>query len=236
LNDIAVILPKSSPAAWNSAAQTFYQLGNESLLEMPNLTAWYGDNVPDSVKSDKNMLVFGKASTLPFISEVNEYLPAPFEEGSDVPSEPGMQVSYRISPEINLGYLELLASPWNSNKLILAVLGNSDDGIQIAGNMLNDPLLSEELSGNFALSNGNQVVSVNTNILVGEERPILEVVPEQDVEVVTPDLPTDDTVLIVDKQPWLMPAIITTSALIVIFAGYSIISAAVNRSKNKEHN
>ena len=236
LNDLAIVLPKSNPAAWDTAVKIMYQIGDVSLLEIPNLTAWYADNVPDTVKNNKAIMVFGRASTLPFISEINDDLPAPFESDSDIPLEPDMRVSYRIPSNINLGYLELLPSPWNPEKPIFAILGNSDQGIIIAGKMLTNPILADQLNGDFAISNGSQVVAAYSKRLTGEERLLTQIIPEAEVILVTPVANPQPAVEIVTQASWIVPAFIVTSIMIIIILGFLLISAAVHRAKNTKLN
>ena len=75
-----------------------------------------------------------------------------------------MQVLFRIPPDVPMGYVELLASPWNQANSILGVFGNSSQGLVWAGNALVDPTLRSRLAGNFAAVTGQQVVTTDTRL------------------------------------------------------------------------
>ena len=70
-----------------------------------------------------------------------------------------MQVVYRIPKGMNVGYLELLDSPFNVEKPILVLAGNSDDGLVMAGNALLLNELRSQLTGVFAVTNGTQIAT-----------------------------------------------------------------------------
>ena len=76
---------------------------------------------------------------LPWLSWINASLPAPFAPSSDIAVERGMRVTYRLPEGTDLGYVQLLSSPWNSARTILAVMGSSDKGLTWAGNAITDP-------------------------------------------------------------------------------------------------
>lgn len=61
-----------------------------------------------------------------------------------------------------MGYLELLDAPWDDARAVLAVVGNSEDGVNLAGGVLVDTLLRNRLRGNFALINGVNVTVADT--------------------------------------------------------------------------
>jgi hypothetical protein len=93
---------------------------------------------------------------------MNYAMPAPFSIGSDVSNEDFFQVDYLISPDSPLGYLELFSSPWNADNGVLAILGNTQQGLNWASSTLIDPTLRSRLAGNYAEINGRQVITHDT--------------------------------------------------------------------------
>ncbi len=68
----------------------------------------------------------GQASSLPIISELQADLPAPFEMAA-ICHRTRLPVVYNL-PAGTTSYLELQASPWQSDRTIVAALGSTTDG------------------------------------------------------------------------------------------------------------
>jgi len=218
LSDITFILPQNSPSSWKVAAQMALALGKAARPGLSTFNVVYGDGVTQESLDNQNMIIVGRASTLPFMSEINEILPAPFDFETDTASEKGLQVSYRTSPEISLGYLELLNSPFDNDKVILVVSGNTDDGVRLAGNAL---ILSEfrsSLSGQFAVTNGIQLVASRARTLFDLGASLGSVVgtvdPNSEVVINTP-IPANAQKNI-DRPVWLAPLFIISAILVAL--------------------
>src|SRR5690606_20137477 len=94
LSDIAFVIPRSNQEAWQIAAQLAYMLGETVQSGLSNITIAYADSVTDEVRTNKSLIVIGKASDLPFISEINDALPAPFDLINNIASERQLTISY----------------------------------------------------------------------------------------------------------------------------------------------
>jgi len=169
LSDLAFVLAPNDPVSWDYAARVAYYIGAKGGVPLVDLYATYADNIPDEILQKYNLLTFGQASKLPFISKINELLPAPFKSGSDEAVQPSMQVNYSLLSDSSVGYLQLLPSPWNSDRVILAVLGNNQDGIPMAGTTLMQDELVARLAGNFAVLYADQVVTTDTRLGISNE-------------------------------------------------------------------
>ncbi len=167
LSNLAFILPKNDPSAWNTAAQIAVQLGRQAAGALFNLGAAFDGEIPDDFRNNRNLIVVGLPGTNQLLSELNDSLPAKFEKGSNVAVIQGEQVSYRFPTDSDLGYLELLNSPWNADHVILAVVGSTPAGVQQAGTALTDPILRSRLKGNFVLVNGQTLSVADTRTGLG---------------------------------------------------------------------
>ena len=219
LGDVTFVVSSSLPS-WKTAGALAYALGEVVQPSMTNLNVYYGDSIPDDARASRSMIVIGTASDLPFISELNDQLPAPFDLATNTASERQLQISYRIPEGQNVGYLELLPSPFNSEKTILLVSGNSDTGVGISGNVLLQGDLQDQLAGIFAVTNGERIATGNAGSvfsIVGEGVPVAEQV------VVTPA--SDQPVTAILEPPaWLLPFVWTSFVLVALIASYIIYS------------
>jgi cellulose synthase operon protein B len=159
---LAFVLAAEDPASWRVAADIAFDLGRQSQGVPVDLVAVVGDTVPEQVRKERDLLLIGRPSTLPLLAELRSALPAPFEPGADLATEPGAHVAYRMQPGASIGYLELLPAPWSAERTLLAVLGSTDEGLEWAGAALTTPRLRSHLSGNLAVIDGEQIESRDT--------------------------------------------------------------------------
>lgn len=212
LSDVAFVIPRSNQEAWQIAAQLAYMLGETVQSGLSNITIAYADSVTDEVRTNKSLIVIGKATDLPFISEINDTLPAPFDLINNIASERQLTISYRIPDGQDVGYLELLPSPFNSEKTILFISGNTDGGVLLAGNTLTLDSLQSQLAGVFAVTNGTQIAIGNANSsfsIVGEGVPGAE-------QVINAPLPSQSVPLALAPPSWLFHFIVGSFVIIGI--------------------
>jgi hypothetical protein len=203
-----------------------YDLGGAANPLIANIEGVFADDIPQPVLGGNSLIVIGRSSTIPLISEINNQLPAPFDLATDTASESNMQIVYRVPAGMSVGYLELLPSPYNQERPILVLAGNSDDGVQLAGNALLVPELSTQLTGVFAVTNGTQVATGSASSpfsVVGT------LVPPDQAIVNTP-VPVSSAPPPAAAAPnWLIPILIASGIAILLIIGLVIVSAFVRR-------
>jgi hypothetical protein len=226
LGDLAFVLPKSNPSTWKIAGQVAYDLGGSANPLISNLEVAYADEVPQAVLDEKSLIVVGRASTVPFLSQINDQLPAPFDLQNDTATESNMQVVYRIPSGMSVGYLQLMNSPFNIEKQILVMSGNTDDGLVMAGNALLQSELQGQLTGVFAITNGTQIATANASSIVSA---VGTLVPPDQAVITTP-LPSNSPLPATLAPPsWLVPALIASGIAILLIIGLVIVSAFARR-------
>ena len=226
LGDVAFVLPKTTPSTWRIAGQMAYELGRNANPLISNLKTVYADNVPQPVLDQSSLILIGKSSTIPLLSKINDKLPAPFDLKTDTASESNMQVTYRIPKGMNVGYLELLNSPFNAEKPVLVLAGNSDDGLALAGDALFTNELKNQLTGVFAVTNGKQIA---TGSALSPFSAVGTLVPPQAAVVSTP-VPVSSTAPVPFAPPgWLMPLLAISSGAVVFILGWVLVSALARR-------
>lgn len=213
LSTTAFVLQRDDLESWSSALQIAAYLGDRSNGSISLLQAYFADQVPDSARSALNLLVIGMAPEMPIVAEMNEFLPAPFETaGSGIATERNMQVIFRIPPDSPVGYVELLPSPWSKNTLVIAALGNLQQGATWAASALYSPSLRSLLAGDLAVINDQQVVTTDTRVALSDaaflptDQP--GAVPTQ------PSIPVNP--VSVNRPTWILPALGVSLGLIVL--------------------
>jgi hypothetical protein len=169
-----------------------------------DLNAAFDDAVPEDLRNSRDLILIGLPSELTLISELKDSLPAPFETGQNIPVVDNQQVSYRFPPDTSIGYLQLLPSPWNSSRTILAVVGSTDEGVGLAGNALSDPLLRSRLAGNFALVSAENISVADTRTGLGMGG--LAENPDVISEPVVPE-PNSGPAVPAARPTWILPAV-----------------------------
>lgn len=223
LENLAFILPQGDMVAWRSAFNLAGFLGDRASGSLFAPRAFFANAVTDEELAAYNLVVVGRPSQLPVVAAMNEELPMPFAEGSDVAQERDMQVIFRIPPDAPVGYIELLSSPWNGENTVLAALGNTSQGVVWSGTALVDSALRSRLSGNFAAVTDQQVVTADTR---------LSAVPQDDV-VESPVAPSPVKPSAPAERPaWILPVAGIAGGLAILILIVALIrNAAANRSK-----
>lgn len=227
LSTTAFVLPHNDLDAWRSALRIANFLGNRTQGAFFTFATFYGDEIKDPERAQYHLLMVGRPSQLPVISEINPNLPAPFGSSSDIAIESNMQVQFSIPESSPTGYVELLASPWNPDNIIVAALGNSPEGVSWAASALVDAPLRSRLAGNFAAISGSQVITTDTRLtsFVAGTDTIQGIAPDASPANIVLSSPTSN-------QPgWILPAIYVAFALILIVLIIVIVGAWLRSRK-----
>jgi hypothetical protein len=164
--DLTVVLPQDDMESWVSFGDLIYHLGGRAVGEVISFDVSFSDSLSETDRQN-NMILFGVPMDLALDEELNAALPAPFEENSNVATLENQTVVYRIESTKSLGYLELLPSPWNEDKVVLAVLGTNHEGLVFSMQALIDAKTRTGLKGNFATIDGEQFTVVDTRSGLG---------------------------------------------------------------------
>ncbi|OQY88187.1 MAG: hypothetical protein B6D38_10270 [Anaerolineae bacterium UTCFX1] len=228
LGDLAFVLSKTDPTGWSVAGKLAYDLGKVANPAISSIKAVYADDVPADIRENHSMIMIGKASALPILNEINDNLPAPFDFAADTASERQLQIIYRIPQGVSVGYLELVHSPFNIDKLIMVLSGNDAAGLAFSGDALLVSEINSQVSGVFAITNGKQVA-------VGDDQALFsavgDVVPNAERVIATP-LPTKSNPALKTVPPnWLKPYLIATGGVILLIIAF-VIKNAFSRKRS----
>ena len=231
LGDTAFVLASADSDSWRSAVQLAFTLGGNVNGPVLAPSVFYSDDFPEEERGKYQILVVGRPNEMPIMKEMNDYLPAPFQADSENASEDNFQVIYRIPLDSPLGYLEMMPSPWNSGKIVLAVLGNSPQGLGWATSSLIDPNLSLQLIGDFAAVNDQQIITTDTRTVVV---PVNS--PANSPNIITTPQPSNAVLPLPSSQnpSWILPALVASIILIVlVFAGVIIRNWTQTRTRGR---
>jgi cellulose synthase operon protein B len=234
LGTTAFVLERNNLESWQNAMKIAKFLGSAVNGSLTKFSVFYGDAVPADDRAKYNLLIVGRPSQIPIVTEINNDLPAPFLTGSDVASGNGnFQVTYRIPPDSPMGYVEILHSPWNPSNVVLAILGNTTQGVNWATTALVDSTLRWRLGGNFAVIDDKQIVSSDTqNVETGSETVLATAVPS----AVPTSLNEAAAVESPETHPiWIMPVVMVSVGLILIIIVVTVIQNRGHIKVRKQH-
>ena len=223
LSNTAFVLPKGDPSAWSAASQIAYGLGNQVRGAIIDLSVAYDGAVPDDIRNQRDLIVVGLPADLAILSEIKDALPAPFEEGKNDPVLNKMPVTYRFSPGTSIGYLELLAAPWNPGRTILAVAGSTRDGLQMAVNSLTDATLRNQLAGDFAMVAADNISAMDTRTGIGLGGIVAQPVVTSQPAISLPTAPP--AAVPVARPAWILPIVGVLAVLILGVLVFALISS-----------
>lgn len=200
LENTAFVLPANDAEAWKSSMQIANYLGSvtNGTLSAPN--AFFGNAMPEQERSKYNLIIIGQPKQLAIISELHDSMPVPFAADTNTSQNEKFQVTYIIPSDSPMGYVEMFASPWNQDNVVLAVLGNSPNGLRWASTSMIDPALRSRLAGNFAVINGTQVLTSDTQI-----NPTVQTGTGEQASVISPTPAPDENTALMGRPAWLYP-------------------------------
>jgi hypothetical protein len=238
LTDVLFALPeKPQVGEWNSVLRLAAAMGGASggLGFAPAMTL----GMPESevALSEHHIIAVGRPTRNAVLQEVNDQLPQPFLPHSDVIEQKLNGVTLRFPSDASLGYVQLIASPWNESRAFLAVTGTTDEGVQQAADVLVDQ--PWYLNGNLALIKDSTVNTIDTREFGSDYVQTSEPVSTAVVTATPTGSPTDPTVTpsatispdaadlalalsseegAVNRPGWLIPLVIAAGlALVMIF-------------------
>ncbi|TEU10826.1 MAG: hypothetical protein E3J21_25165 [Anaerolineales bacterium] len=149
LADLTVVLPAQSTATDFAEALNLVRNLSISDNQSPIAPRWVRAESLDEETKRSHLIVLGDPSRQPLLTELNSYLPLPFDlaTGALLPTY-GIRVP---TDAPDLGVVQALRSPWAENRVILVVAGPSSAGYSRAIRFLTDPLMQPELAGQLAV-------------------------------------------------------------------------------------
>jgi hypothetical protein len=215
LSGTALILQKDNFQAWQAALDIATFMGDQSNGPISTLSVFFDDQVAGVNLDQYDLIVIGEPSQLDLMEQLNAHLPVQFEKGTnDISNSSSLQVTYRIPPDVPIGYIELFPSPWNKDKVVITALGNTPQGIAWAASALGYQPSRGQLSGNFAIINDTQVQSIDTRIDTFVEDGAIDAgLPTAEPTPANTDLTAPASA----RQIWILPALVVAILLIIIF-------------------
>jgi len=230
LSDLTFVMAKNDLVSLDFASKVAFYVGYKGNVPLVNMSVAYADSVSETLLDNNNLVIFGRATKLPIISQLGDSLPAPFAEGSDEAIQPEMLINYSVLPITSVGYLELATSPYNPDRVVLAVLGNKDDGIPMAAVALTSDQLVAQLAGNFAVLFSDQVVTTDTRLGQSVDGLIPDVPPGSTPVPATPVVPKPAPDTNFEGRPsWILPVFIGITLIILILLVFML------RRESKSH-
>lgn len=222
----AIIVAREDPAGWSAAASIVYDLGTTPRGSIINPVMFYGDSVPENIRRNYDLLIVGRASTLPIVGDLGFAMPAPFPTGQDVAIDPNAEVSFKIPTTSSIGYVETFTSPWNNRRGVLIVAGTNSAGVQAAAAALIAPLVRKQFEGNFAIISDTQIISSTIEVQQQDAAAVATPTPQVQVQTST------------EKQPFNVNFIVIGSIVIGLLVVLGIVYwfVARKRGKNKPDN
>lgn len=239
LGNITFILPNSAPTSWQIASEIAFDFGKEANPIISELTAAFGNAIPENLLNDQALIFVGLPNELETLSEINQMLPAPFDFDKNTASERLLQVSYRIPPEVALGFLELTPSPFNSTNPLLVVAGNSNLGVSYAGSALTSEELKDQLAGVFIIVSEEQIINsaITSQAALDFGQQSNRLIAGADLEpILNPSAQVLSFGQSSQENPsWLFPVMIGSAIFIILIFGYVMISSQRKKLPSLEH-
>jgi uncharacterized repeat protein (TIGR01451 family) len=165
LADVLFALPPEPRLdEWRAALKLAAALGSASGGSnlVPMLA--YGATWSEAELAEYHIIALGSPLRNPMLRQVNSQLPQPFQPDSNEIEQRLGRVVFRLPPGLNLGLVQLLPSPWNQERVFLAVTGTTDEGVRSSVDVLVNRYWA--LKGNLAFIRDGEVETIDTRSLM----------------------------------------------------------------------
>lgn len=190
LSDTYIVLPETlNQAGRDTLLMLAARLGAAASGSYITLQAGQANDLNSDPRQTYHIVAIGQPSTNPLIREVNDFLPQPFLPGRDEPSQIHNPAIITFDPQRSIGFVQLAASPWNSDKALLVVTGTDSEGVAAAFDVLVNR--TGELKGDLAMIEDEYLITLDT-------RPLQVNRGGETMHVVRPDTP----VLVALAERW----------------------------------
>ena len=164
LGDTYVVLPETmSQAEQDVLLNLSARLGTVARGKNIVLQTGQADALSSELKRTNHIVAIGLPSANPFIREVNDFLPQPFLPDSDEPTQIHNLAVIAFDPQRSIGFVQLLASPWNPDKACLVITGTDSEGVMAAFDLLVNQ--AESLEGDLGMVEGENLITMDTRPL-----------------------------------------------------------------------
>ncbi len=225
------------------AADLGSSAGGRAIIPTVNL----GNSIFENDLTNYHIITIGPPLRNPLTQQINSNLPQPFLPNSNEIQQQIDNVVFRLPPDTDLGYLQIIQSPWNSQKAILAVTGTTNKGVSWAAQTLSAGKVKSSKPSNLALIQGENIETIDTHGLLktGIARAIVTAVPiltsTTTISEVTPTpMPkiqetlsltstsepnTSNTVTSSERPIWLIPLVVITAVVVLGIFGFVFIQS-----------
>ena len=232
LHNLLFSMPEAPTAQqWERTLNIAAFLGASAEGETLAPIATLGDTLPDEAElGNYNIIAIGQPTANPFLQKINDILPQPFIPGSNAIQQTISDIIFRIPPNVDLGVIQLIESPWNEDHAILTLAGTTEIGVDLSANALLNNRRSLEYR--LALLQEDRVQSIDVDGLFnrGIASAIATALPESIVTdtltstveatptpiVETSPASTTQSSAVNNRPAWLLPMIVGN--IIAIFA------------------
>ncbi len=231
LSTTTFVVPRVDHNAWANAGLVAYDMGARSTGAILGFSAAYDGQLSETQKKG-DLVIVGQPKDLSIVDTLKASMPAYFDKGSNIATLPAEQVSYRISPTKDLGYLELFESPWQSQRAVLSVFGTSANGLASSATAMVTSRTRQNLKGNFVTVDGDQTTVVDTRSGVGTGQlpsALGTAVTAQMTPVAVSAVAPAVAPVTYNKQPILILLVV----VLLLIVGVLILAAVLQRRKPK---
>jgi len=133
LSGLLVVLPdRPSQFDYDRMLELAAGLGAADQGEALALQVITADLVTQESRLDKDLVLIGRSSGHSLIAELNDNLPQPFEPDLDLLRSQIESAAFAQDPSRDVGLIEELAAPWDTERTILVLTGTTDEGVALA--------------------------------------------------------------------------------------------------------
>jgi hypothetical protein len=217
LDNVMFLIPPNDPASWSAAGELAFHLGAALSGQDPiNLQVLSADNAEVALLEAYSVIEIGKPLDLPLLSTGDQFPALAFTDENLLSETSGIEMITKPVGTMDVGYAAIRGYTGAPHRILLAVLGNSAQGLNLAV----DSIFASELeSNNFTIATDENVHSSWMDEAIARGK-VIESATEDTSQVA----PESDFALEFRKKllTWVIPAMLVLLVMIIVVTFFEI--------------
>lgn len=134
-SEVFLVLPEDK-ALLEESLQVAVMLGRQSLGESAEMQAGFATALDEEAKRSRDIITYGLTDGSGLMSEIKDSLPLALGADWERSLQRRELVLLGVRDAASLGIIQLVPSPWNKDRALLAISGTSPESLRLAGQAL----------------------------------------------------------------------------------------------------
>jgi hypothetical protein len=163
-NDLLIVLPEAPVEDTLATMTAVTRALGDQRGGSGHFDIIFADDFEPERYADYHLLVIGQVTTNAVLAELNDALPQPFSSEDNTLAPQWGLVTYHFAAGYSVGVVELIPSPWNSDRAITVLSGTTLEGVNWAVHAFVTPNLAGNLDFDLSFVRYEDIQSLDSKL------------------------------------------------------------------------